>query len=140
MHHVDDATVERALRDANALAFVQELRDGRNTIGVERGARLSGGQRQRLAIARALIRDPKTLLLDEATSALDPQSADEVRQALSRLMAGRTTLIVADRLSTIRDADRILVLGAGRLVEEGTHERLVSRKGRYSHLSRHLGL
>lgn len=134
MDHVDDRTVEDALRGANALDFVQAQAHGWDTVVGERGARLSGGQRQRLAIARAWIRDPKILLLDEATSALDPESEDGVRRALRRLMAGRTTLIVAHRLSTVRDADRILVLEHGQIVEEGTHETLLDLGGRYSRL------
>lgn len=131
---VADERIEQALRDANAWSFVREQPDGWDTVVGERGARLSGGQRQRLAIARALVRDPRILLLDEATSALDPESEELVKEALERLMAGRTTLVVAHRLSTIRRADRIVVLERGRIVEQGSHDALLAASGRYAHL------
>ena len=134
---LDDVSEDRlreALRDANAAEFVDRLPDGWDTIVGERGARLSGGQRQRLAIARALVRDPRILLLDEATSALDPESEELVKEALNRLMRGRTTLVVAHRLSTIRQADRIVVLEHGEVVEIGGHDALVAAAGRYAHL------
>ncbi|WP_413354466.1 ABC transporter ATP-binding protein [Microbacterium sp. 1P06AB] len=131
---VDDTRIERALRDANAWAFVQDQPQGWDTVVGERGARLSGGQRQRLAIARALIRDPRILLLDEATSALDPESEELVKEALGRLMIGRTTLVVAHRLSTVRQADVIVVLERGEIVESGSHDELLGRGGRYAQL------
>ncbi|MER6956732.1 MULTISPECIES: ABC transporter ATP-binding protein [unclassified Streptomyces] len=130
----DEETVRAALRDANALEFVERLPDGLDTLVGERGARLSGGQKQRLAIARALIRDPKVLVLDEATSALDTRSEALVQQALARLLHGRTTFVVAHRLSTVRGADRIVVMGEGRILETGTHDELLRRGGAYTDL------
>ncbi|MFH8252977.1 ABC transporter ATP-binding protein [Microbacterium sp. B2969] len=131
---VPDEVVRDALRRANALELVDGLPAGWDTVVGERGARLSGGQRQRLSIARALVRDPRVLLLDEATSALDSESERQVQQALEQLMRGRTTLVVAHRLSTIMNADRIVVLDGGRIVEEGTHGELLERAGRYRQL------
>ncbi|MDQ0585069.1 ABC transporter ATP-binding protein [Streptomyces rishiriensis] len=130
----DEETVRAALRDANALEFVDRLPEGLHTLVGERGARLSGGQKQRLAIARALIRDPKVLVLDEATSALDTRSEALVQQALARLLRGRTTFVVAHRLSTVRGADRIVVMGEGRILETGTHDELLRRGGAYTDL------
>lgn len=132
---VDDDAVRAALKDANALDFVDEL-GGLDALVGDRGGRLSGGQRQRIAIARALVRDPRVLVLDEATSALDAASEKLVQEALSRLLHGRTTLVVAHRLSTIRNADRIVVLEAGQLVEIGSHDELVARDGAYAALDR----
>ncbi|WES63020.1 ABC transporter ATP-binding protein [Microbacter sp. GSS18] len=134
LEEVTEDRLRAALRDANAAEFVDALPEGWDTVVGERGARLSGGQRQRLAIARALVRDPRILLLDEATSALDPESEGLVKDALNRLMAGRTTLVVAHRLSTIRQADRIVVLEHGEIVEQGAHDELLERGGRYAHL------
>ncbi|WP_029289964.1 ABC transporter ATP-binding protein [Cellulomonas sp. HZM] len=134
-HDLSDDAVLEALRGANALGFVEQM-GGLDAVIGERGARLSGGQRQRLAIARALVRDPRVLVLDEATSALDTASERLVQEALARLMAGRTTFVVAHRLSTIRGADRIAVMRDGRLVEIGSHAELVSADGAYAELER----
>ncbi|MGW5208113.1 ABC transporter ATP-binding protein [Streptomyces griseoincarnatus] len=134
MDDADEGTVRGALRDANALEFVDRLPQGLDTLVGERGARLSGGQRQRLAIARALIRDPKVLVLDEATSALDTRSEALVQEALARLLRGRTTFVVAHRLSTVRGADRIVVMADGAIQEVGTHEELLRRGGAYTGL------
>lgn len=128
---LDDAAVWRALTEAYASRFVRELPEGWNTLVGERGGSLSGGQRQRLAIARALVRDPRVLLLDEATAALDGESEAAVHDALGTLRAGRTTLIVAHRLSTVRAADRIVVLEGGRILQQGDHESLASVDGYY---------
>jgi ATP-binding cassette subfamily B protein len=134
-----DATEDelwQAARDANAEDFLRALPDGLETFMGEGGARLSGGQRQRIAIARALLRDAPLLLLDEATSALDAESERLVQDALDRLMADRTTIVIAHRLATVRAADRIVVMDDGRIVEEGTHSSLNARGGLYARLAR----
>jgi len=129
----DDELVEAA-KAANAHRFIVEFPDSYETVVGERGIQLSGGQRQRVAIARALLADPKILILDEATSSLDAESEGLVQEALERLMVGRTTLVIAHRLSTVRSADRLLVVSGGRIVEEGTHTELVEAEGVYSRL------
>jgi ATP-binding cassette subfamily B protein len=126
----------KAARDANAEEFLRALPQGLDTFMGEGGARLSGGQRQRIAIARALLRDAPLLLLDEATSALDAESERLVQDALDRLMADRTTIVIAHRLATVRAADRIVVMDQGKIVEEGTHASLNARGGLYSRLAR----
>jgi subfamily B ATP-binding cassette protein MsbA len=126
--------VEAAARAANAHEFIAALSGGYDTLLGERGTRLSGGQRQRIAIARALLRDPPILLLDEATSALDTESERLVQDAIDRLMQDRTVLVVAHRLATVLDADEILVLDAGRLVERGSHQSLLAENGLYRRL------
>ncbi|MGW2199894.1 ABC transporter ATP-binding protein, partial [Streptosporangium sp. NPDC001682] len=134
MADVPSDRVRQALQDANALEFIDRLPAGLDTVVGERGARLSGGQRQRLAIARALIRDPRVLILDEATSALDTRSEALIQEALTRLVAGRTVLVVAHRLSTIRGADRIVVMREGGIQEMGTHDELMRLRGAYAGL------
>jgi subfamily B ATP-binding cassette protein MsbA len=129
-----DAEITAAARAANAANFISDLPDGYATIIGERGVKLSGGQRQRIAIARALLRNPAVLILDEATSSLDTESETLVRQALDRLMRGRTVVIIAHRLSTVERADRIVVLDAGRIVEQGTHAELLTHEGLYHRL------
>jgi subfamily B ATP-binding cassette protein MsbA len=132
--NASEKDVEEASKAAHAHAFIADLPDGYRTIVGEKGINLSGGQRQRIAIARAILKNPRILLLDEATSSLDSESERLVQESLERLMRGRTTFIVAHRLSTIQRADRILVLDKGRLVEEGTHARLMERNGLYHYL------
>jgi ABC transporter fused permease/ATP-binding protein len=128
------AEVEAAARAANAHAFVERFPQGYDTLVGERGVQLSGGQKQRVAIARAVLKDPRILVLDEATSALDAESEHLVKEALERLMKGRTTLIIAHRLSTVKDADRVVVLDAGRIVQSGAHAALLREDGLYRRL------
>ncbi len=130
-----EAQIEQAARDAAAYDFITALPDGFATRAGEAGSRLSGGQKQRIAIARAFLKNAPLLLLDEATSALDTQSELQVQAALERLMSGRTTFVVAHRLSTIRQADQILVLDQGRIVERGTHDTLIRHGGLYASLA-----
>ncbi len=131
-----DADLVEAARSANALEFIERLPERFETVVGDRGMRLSGGQRQRVAIARAILKDPPILLLDEATSSLDNESERLVQEALDRLKAGRTTVIIAHRLSTVRDADRIAVLDDGWLVELGTQPELLAQGGLYARLHR----
>ena len=119
------------VRAANLTDLVKSLPKGLDTTVVEHGGKLSGGQRQRIAIARALIRNPKIIVLDEATSALDSISEKMIQEAINNLVKGRTTFIVAHRLSTIRDADKIAVIADGKCVEYGTFEELMERKGEF---------
>jgi ATP-binding cassette subfamily B protein len=129
-----DAQVEEAARAANAHAFIQRFPEGYRTPVGERGVQLSGGQKQRVAIARAVLKDPRLLILDEATSALDAESEHLVKDALERLMRGRTTLIIAHRLSTVANADRVLVLEGGQVIQSGTHAALMGQDGLYRRL------
>jgi len=130
-----DAQVRQAAEDAQALEFIEKLPEGFDTYLGERGVRLSGGQRQRLSIARALLKNPPLLLLDEATSALDAESESKVQKALDRAMSGRTTLVIAHRLATIVNADQILVLDQGQVVDRGTHQELLTNGGLYAKLA-----
>ncbi|HVG63158.1 MAG TPA: ABC transporter transmembrane domain-containing protein [Hyalangium sp.] len=126
--------VEAAARAANAHDFINRFPEGYKTLVGERGVQLSGGQKQRVAIARAVLKDPRLLILDEATSALDAESEHLVKDALDRLMKGRTTLIIAHRLSTVMDADRVLVLEGGKIVQSGSHSALMGQEGLYRRL------
>ena len=128
------AEVEAAARAANAHDFISTFPEGYSTMVGERGVRLSGGQKQRVAIARAILKDPRVLVLDEATSALDSESEHLVQEALDRLMQGRTTLIIAHRLSTVVGADRVLVLDGGKVAQQGPHAELVAIPGLYRRL------
>ena len=130
----DRSGIEQAAKDAYAMQFISDMPKGLDTEIGENGVKLSGGQRQRLALARALLKDSPILILDEATSALDTESERYIQAALNRLMQGRTTLVVAHRLSTIENADRILVMEKGRIIEQGSHAELLSQNGAYAKL------
>jgi ATP-binding cassette subfamily B protein len=129
-----DAEVEEAARAARIHDLIASLPDGYDTVVGERGYRFSGGEKQRMAIARTILRNPPVLVLDEATSSLDTQTEAAVQAELERLSRGRTTLTIAHRLSTVRDADQILVLDKGHIVERGTHDELLELGGLYSAL------
>jgi ATP-binding cassette, subfamily B, bacterial len=123
------AAIEQAARLANAHDFIQRLPKGYGTLVGERGVKLSGGERQRVALARAFLADAPVLILDEATSSLDSESEGLIQQAMVRLMKGRTSIVIAHRLSTVRSMDRILVFDRGEIVEQGTHASLTARSG-----------
>ena len=131
-----DEELWAAAESANAAEFLRKLPQGLDTFMGEGGARLSGGQRQRLAIARAILRNAPILLLDEATSALDAESERLVQDALEKLMMGRTTIVIAHRLATVRAANRIIVMDEGRILEEGRHDALANAGGLYSRLAK----
>jgi ABC-type multidrug transport system fused ATPase/permease subunit len=128
------AELEAAARTANAHTFISTLPQGYETVIGERGLKLSGGERQRIAIARALLKDAPILILDEATSSVDAANEAAIQEALERLIANRTTLVIAHRLSTVVKADRILVLEQGQVVEIGSHSELIARQGAYARL------
>lgn len=134
LRHASEQDVIEAAKAAYAWEFIKDMPDGLHTIIGDRGVRLSGGQRQRLAIARAILKDAPILLLDEATSALDTESERHVQAALDRLMQGRTSIVIAHRLSTVENADRILVMERGSIVESGTHRQLLKQGGHYAKL------
>jgi ATP-binding cassette subfamily B protein len=131
---VSERQLHQAIQDANALEFILNLPQGLDTLIGENGTKLSGGQRQRLSIARALVRHPKVLFLDEATASVDTASEALIQEALERLMNNCTTFVVAHRLSTIRKADRIVVLDKGQIVEIGNHQQLLEKNGLYARL------
>jgi len=133
----DQAAIEQAAHDAQAHEFILNFKDGYETVIGERGVTLSGGQRQRLAIARALLTDPRILILDDSTSAIDSATEDEIQKAIRRLLQGRTTLLITHRLSQIRWADKILVLRQGELVDQGTHAELLTRCDLYRRIFTH---
>ena len=136
-HNANEEEIIEAARKANAWNFISEFPEGLDTIVGERGVKLSGGQRQRIAIARAILKNPAILLLDEATSSLDAESERLVQEALTRLMEGRTSIIIAHRLATIREVDTIFVLDGGQIIEQGTHDELIHiEDGLYSQLAK----
>ena len=129
-----DDDVEAAAKAAEADSFIRSFPDGYTTMVGEGGHRLSGGQRQRLALARAVLKDAPVLILDEATSAVDNETEAAIQRSLRRVAEGRTTVIIAHRLSTVRDADKIVAMEDGRIAEQGSHAELIARGGLYAHL------
>jgi subfamily B ATP-binding cassette protein MsbA len=136
LHNRSSERVKAAAQVAHATEFIQDMPDGFDTPVGDNGVMLSGGQRQRIAIARAVLKNAPILILDEATSALDTDSERHIQAALEDLMKGRTSFVIAHRLSTVEKADRILVLEKGEIVEQGTHKELIDARGRYANLYR----
>ena len=136
MRRYSEKRLQRAVEDSAVSEFLPSMPHGLDTQVGERGDKLSGGQKQRVSIARALVRDPRILILDEATSALDNVSEYHVQRAIEKLVENRTTFIVAHRLSTIRNADRIIVMDEGKLVETGTYEELIALNGKFAELDK----
>ena len=134
MRGASDEAILNAARMANALPFIEKLENGLDTVLGDNGLRLSGGQRQRISIARAFLKNAPILILDEATSALDSEAEREVQEDMERLRHGRTTLVIAHRLSTLTTADFIIVLDQGKLIEQGTHQELLAKQGKYHYL------
>ena len=135
MNSASEALIKEAAVAAYAESFIEELPEKYESFLGEAGIRLSGGQKQRIAIARAILKDPEILLLDEATSALDAESERQVQMALEKLMLNRTSLIIAHRLATVKNVDRIIVMDAGRLIAQGTHQELMQSCGLYANLA-----
>jgi ABC-type multidrug transport system fused ATPase/permease subunit len=133
--HVVGGAVEAAVRLAQAHEFVQELPKGYETVLSERGASLSGGQKQRLAIARAILSDPRILVLDDATAAIDPETEEMIRRGMRHVMRDRTTFLIAHRISSVKKADVVIVLEAGRVTQMGTHEELMAEEGHYREIA-----
>ena len=134
LQNVSEERMKNAAKNANALDFINEQPEGFNTVIGEKGVRLSGGQRQRIAIARGILKNPPILILDEATSSLDTESEHLVQIAIDNLMAERTVLVIAHRLTTVENADNILVMDNGEIVASGTHQELLSQGGLYTRL------
>ncbi|MBO6304305.1 MAG: ATP-binding cassette domain-containing protein, partial [Selenomonadaceae bacterium] len=134
MPSIDEESIMKAAELSGTAEFVNDMPQGYDTFVGERGSLLSGGQKQRVAIARALLLDPKLLILDEATSALDTESEEHILKNLDKITAGRTTIIIAHRLSTVKDADFLVVMDKGKIMEIGTHEELMEKKGAYYRL------
>jgi subfamily B ATP-binding cassette protein MsbA len=132
--NASEEDLQNAVKAAYVNEFTDRFDDGLDTLIGERGVKLSGGQRQRLAIARAILADPKIIILDEATSSLDTESEALIQKSLTELIKDRTTIVIAHRLSTIRKADQILVIEAGHIVEQGNHDELIAKEGRYHDL------
>jgi subfamily B ATP-binding cassette protein MsbA len=131
---IEDDKIIEAAKIANAHNFISEMENGYETIIGDRGVKLSGGEKQRISIARAILRNPPILILDEATSSLDTESEMLVQQAIERIMTGRTSVVIAHRLSTVQNADKIIVLNDGNIVETGSHSELLGQNGLYTKL------